>query len=454
MPDASRITYFARTNARQPFRRFGIRAHDRLSHIAVIGKTGTGKSTLLETLATQDIVMGNGMALLDPHGDLAERLADTAKAYRPEDMIYVDPSDLTSPFGYNPLRRVAYERVPLAASGLLESMKKLWADAWGVRMEHVLRNALLALIEYGDAKLPDILLLLSNQGFQRDVARNLRNDQVREFWQKEFPAYHPLYRQQSIAPIQNKIGALLSDPRLYRFFVTAPEELRFRRFMDDGKILIVNLSKGRLGEDSSHLLGAILMTTISLAAFSRAELSEHSRRPFYLFVDEFHSFTTLAVANMISELRKFGVGLTLAHQHLHQLEPEIRHTVLGNAGTIISFRLGSEDAAVFAKEFAPVFDAEDLLTLPNHSITLKLIKDSMPCGTLFATMGATPDGRYLMTAMLPIPRRPHNFIDFRKRYGEEIRYQLAMLGKQDHLAAFPIPQRGLINPKFLCSNLA
>lgn len=379
------ITYFGRTNGREPFKRFGIKAHDRLSHISILGKTGTGKSTLLETLATQDIVAGNGFGVIDPHGDLAERLAHTAMAHRADDVVYVDPSDLTSPCGYNPLRRVAYERVPLAASGLLQSMKKLWPDAWGVRMEHVLRNALLALIEYGDAKLPDVLRLATDKGFQREVSRNLRNDQVREFWQKEFPAYHPLYRQQSIAPIQNKIGALLADPRLYRFFVTAPEELRFRHMMDEGKILIVNLSKGRLGEDSSHLLGAILLTTMSLATFSRAELPEESRHPFYLFVDEFQSFTTLEVANMISELRKFGVGLTLAHQHLHQLEPAIRHTVLGNAGTIISFRLGAEDAAVFAKEFAPVFDAQDLLTLPNHSTVLKLMIDDMPSKPFSAT---------------------------------------------------------------------
>jgi energy-coupling factor transporter ATP-binding protein EcfA2 len=381
----SRITYFGHTNKRQPFQRFGIKAHDRLSHISIIGKTGTGKSTLLETLATQDIIAGNGLAVIDPHGDLAERLARTATAQRADDLIYVDPSDLASPYGYNPLRRVAYDRVPLAASGLLESMKKLWVDAWGVRMEHVLRNTLLALIEYGDAKLPDILRLMTNQGFQREVARNIRNDQVREFWQKEFPAYHPMYRQQSIAPIQNKVGALLADPRLYRFFVTAPEELRFRRFMDEGKILIVNLSKGRLGEDSAHLLGAILMTTMSLAAFSRAELPEELRTSFYLYVDEFQSFTTIEVANMISELRKFGVGLALAHQHLHQLEPAIRHAVLGNAGTIISFRLGAEDAAVFAKEFAPVFAPEDFLTLPNHSIVLKLMIDGMPSKPFSAT---------------------------------------------------------------------
>lgn len=213
----------------------------------------------------------------------------------------------------------------------------------------------------------------------------MKNDQVRAFWLSEFPKYSSRLQQDSAGPIQNKIGALLADPRLYRFFVTAPEELRFRRIMDEGKILIVNLSKGKLGEDSTHLLGAILMTTISLAAFSRADIPESTRRPFALFVDEFQSFTTLAVANMISEIRKFGISLTLAHQHLHQLEPEIRHTVLGNAGTIIAFRLGAEDASVFAKEFAPVFNAEDFLNLPNHTILLKLMIDGMPSLPFSAT---------------------------------------------------------------------
>lgn len=376
------ITYFARTNSRPPNVNFGILQSDRLSHMYIIGKTGTGKSTLLETLATADIKAGRGFALIDPHGDLAKRITKTASKERPHDFIYIDPtapsSDPASSYGYNPLRHVPYHLVPLAASGLLESMKKLWHEAWGVRMEHVLRNALLALIEYGDAKLPDILRLMVDKNYQKEVGKSLKNTQVREFWLKEFANYNPRYRQESIAPIQNKIGALLADPRLYRFFVDAPNELRFRRSMDEGKVIIINLSKGRFGEDSAHLLGAILMSTISLAAFSRADRNEAERRPFYLYVDEFHNFTTREVANMISELRKFGVGLVVAHQHLAQLANEIRHTVLGNAGTIICFRIGPEDGTTFTKELSPRFTLEDLIALPNQSIALRLMINGAP----------------------------------------------------------------------------
>jgi len=385
MRAGSDIAFFARTNGRHPHRAFGIKEADRFSHVYVIGKTGTGKSTLLETLARQDIVAGRGLILIDPHGDFAERVRDAVPPNRIEQLSYLDAADPEQPFGYNPLRRVQKERIPLAASGLLEAFKMLFKDAWGVRMEHVLRNALYALLEYDNATLPDILKLFHDRAYRNEVVDKVRNDQVRAFWKAEYNKYNPRYRQEAIAPIENKVGAFLADPRLYRMFTSAPVDLRIRKHMDEGRILIVNLSKGRLGEDSANLLGALLVTTISLAAFSRAEIPESERRPCYVYIDEFHNFTTLSVANMIAELRKYGIALTLAHQYLHQLEEPVRHAVLGNAGTIISFRIGPEDARIMSREFSPAFTPVDLMNLGNREIYLKLMIDDAPSRAFSAT---------------------------------------------------------------------
>lgn len=372
------IAYFARTNTREPLHTFGIRYADRLGHIHVIGKTGTGKSNILEILFRQDMENGAGIALIDPHGDLAERVQEASGLTRVHDVVYVDVADPRQPFGYNPLRHVRQDRRTLAASGLLEVFKKMWPDAWGPRMEHVLRYALLALLDYPDATLSDILELLTERSFRNTVIRHIKNPQVKEFWTVEFKGYSPRFQQDSIAPIQNKVGAFLADPILRRFLTEPEQPLRFREMMDKGKVLIINLAKGRLGEDSAHLLGGLLVTTIGLAAYSRADTPEPERRSYYLFVDEFQNFTTLALANMLAELRKFRVGTVLAHQYLDQLEPDIRHAVLGNAGTLISFRLGGKDAPFVAREFMPKFSAEDLVALPNHQIYLRLMIDGEP----------------------------------------------------------------------------
>ena len=379
------ISYFARTNGRLPHTVFGMKQADRLFHSYLLGRSGVGKTTMLETLALQDFIHGRGITVIDPHGDLAERLVRQVPPSRAGDLIYLNAPDASQPYGYNPLRQVRPDKIPLAASGLMEAFKKLWNEAWGVRMEHILRNTLYALLEYGDATLPDILRMLTDKPFRWQVLARVQNDQVREFWEHEFPNYNPRYRQETIAPIQNKVGAFLADPRLYRMFTCAPVDLHFRRIMDEGKILIVNLSKGRLGEDSANLLGALLVTTLSLAAFSRADTDESKRREHFIFIDEFQSFTTLSVATMVSELRKFRAGLVLAHQHLHQLADDVRHAVLGNVGTLVSFRVGPEDARVIAREMEPEFSAADLVKLPNHDIYVKLLIDRFPSKAFSAT---------------------------------------------------------------------
>jgi hypothetical protein len=372
------ITGIGIVDHRSDRRRFGIKREDRFLHTYVIGKTGTGKSTLLGNMAAQDLGHGNGFALIDPHGDLVERLYHEALLTGRQDIIYLNATDPNQPYGYNPLRRVRADRVPLAASGLLEVFKKMWSDAWGVRMEHILRNALYALLEQKDATLSDIPRLFRDQTYRKRVAASLQNEPVRLFWEKEFERYSFAYRADGVASIQNKIGAFLADPVMRRILTNPKEPISLRRIMDEGKTLLVNLGKGKIGEDSSALLGGLLVTTIGLAAYSRAELPPEARRDFFVYVDEFQNFTTLAVANMLSELRKYRVGLTMAHQYLFQLEPEIRHAVLGNAGTLISFRLGAEDAGYITREFDNRFEVGDLLNLENHHIYLKLMIDGQP----------------------------------------------------------------------------
>ncbi len=371
------VSYFGETNFRNRFTRFGIKQADRLSHIYLLGKTGVGKSTLIEALARQDLEGGRGFCVIDPHGDLAERMRDAAAvAGRP--FNYLDAAAPNQPYGYNPLRRVRDEKIPLAVSGLLDAMKKLWMDAWGVRMEHVLRNSLYALIERDGSVLPDILRLFADKRYRHEVVRGIRNDVVRRFWLDEFEKYPDRQRAEVVAPIQNKLGGLLTDPRLYRALVAPEIPISFRSLMDAGGVLIVNLAKGRLGEDSANILGSMMVATIGLAALSRAEAPIADRRTFFLYVDEFQTFTTLAFANMMPDMRKVSLGLILAHQYLHQLDDDVRHSVLGNAGTLISFRLGPEDASVISRELMPTFDVLDLLNLPNHAFYAKLMIDGTP----------------------------------------------------------------------------
>jgi type IV secretory pathway TraG/TraD family ATPase VirD4 len=386
------ITHIGRVDFRNRSDLFGIRNEDRFAHIYIIGKTGTGKSTLIETMALQDIARGHGVALIDPHGDLVERVNAAVPPSRRHDVIYFNAPDPAQPYGYNPLRQVRREYIPLAASGLMEAFKKIWADAWGVRMEHILRNVLFALLERPDATLPDVLRMFSDRTFRREVARGVRNETVRTFLEKEFERFTFGYRADGIAPIQNKVGAFLADPLLNKI-VTKPEhDLHIRRIMDEGKVLLVNLAKGRIGEDSSSLLGALLVTTIGLAAYTRADVPQENRRDFFVYVDEFQTFTTLALTNMLSELRKYRVGFTVAHQYLNQLEPDVRHAVLGNAGTLISFRVGAEDAPYLVREFVERVQAIDLQQLPNHRAYVKLMVNGVPTVPFSAAMLPPPIG--------------------------------------------------------------
>lgn len=385
MPPSHDARGLARLHHRNDRRAFKLRLADRLHHVYAIGKTGTGKTTLLRTLAHGDLRHGAGFALLDPHGDFAASIYEEARRLGREDVLYLDLADPACAFAYNPLAFVTPELRPLVASGLMDVFRMMWADAWGPRMEHVLRNALFALLDRPGSSLPDILRLLTDKSFRLRAIRTIKTAQVRAFWKTEFPKYTWRYQADAVAPIQNKVGALLADPRLYRFLTRTDGQLRLRSIMDEGRVLIVNLAKGRMGSDSAALLGGVLVTALSLAAFSRADTPEAARRPFFIYADEFQSFTTLAVAEMLAELRKYAAGMVMANQYLAQLSTDIRHAVLGNAGTLIAFRVGAEDAAYLAREFAPKIAPLDLIRLPNRHIYVKLMIDGAPSKPFSAT---------------------------------------------------------------------
>lgn len=367
------FTILAETDFRNIHRPFGIRRADRRAHLHIIGKTGTGKSTLIASLCRQDILNGEGLALLDPHGDLVEAVAAMVPPERHHDLIYFNVPDREHPLGFNPLEVATDNTRPLAASALISAFKKLWADSWGPRTEYLLRNALLTLLYLPQRTLFDIPKLFDDAGFRAQALTAVRNPHVRRFWEKEYDRFPARLRAEAIAPIQNKVGEFLVNPILQPILNQPASSFRLRDVMDNGKILLVNLAKGKIGEDTAALLGTLLVTQIAVAALSRSDTPEHERHDFYLYADEFPSFTTSAFAGMLAEMRKYRLCLTLAHQHLSQLDDSVRDAVIGNVGTIIAFRVGMSDAEILAKEFLPEFGAADLVHLPNYHLYIRLM---------------------------------------------------------------------------------
>jgi len=367
------LTYLGRINWRDDKRPFSIHAADRLAHMYVVGKTGTGKSSFLESLVRQDIVNGHGLALFDPHGDLVERVHAWARAHGQTNIMYLDVPDPAQPFGFNPLANVPPLRRSVAASGLIEALKKMFSEAWGVRMEHFLRHALLLLLDQPSATIADIPRLFIEPDFRKAAIEHAVHPQVQRFWTIEYPSYPVRMRMEAIAPVMNKIGAFLSDPFLHRILATAESTFDLREVMDKGQVLLVNLAKGRIGEGPAAVFGALLMASIGLAGLSRSEVAEEGRRPFYVYGDEFQTYTTLAVASMLAELRKYGVAMSLGNQYLDQLETEVRSAIMGNVGTLIAFRVGAQDAQTLVKEFAPEFEIDDLISLPNRQFCVRML---------------------------------------------------------------------------------
>lgn len=344
----------------------------------LIGKTGVGKSTLIKNLILQDIETGRGCCLIDPHGDLVREVVDSISAEHQDRIINFDVPDPNMEWGYNPLAYVTEERRPLLASGILEIFKRLWPNEFRVRMEHIFRNSILTLLEQPQATLADIMRLYTDKAYLQQCLANVTNQVVRDYWLKEFAKYHYRMKAEATVPILNKLGGFLSNPVLNRILCNPKKVIRLRSVMDEGKVLLINLAKGQIGEDGANLLGSLLLTSLGLAAYSRADSPPESRQPFHVFVDECHNFTTVSTASMMSELRKYGCSLTLANQYLLQFDKDLREAVLGNAGSLICFRVGPKDAKQLYSEFNGNFSVQDLMDLPNYQMYLKLMIDGMP----------------------------------------------------------------------------
>ncbi len=375
----------AETNFRNQRIRFGIKPDDRRRHMYLLGKTGMGKSTVLENMIIQDIQNGQGLALVDPHGDLAEKILDFIPSHRVNDVIYFNPSDMHYPIAFNVMESVNPEYKHLIASGLVGVFKKLWADSWGPRLEYLLRNAILALLDYPGSTLLGVMRILVDKTYRKKVIAKIQDPVVKAFWVDEFSKYPQQFQVEAIAPIQNKVGQFLSTALTRNVVGQVKSSFDLREVMDKQKILIMNLSKGRIGEDSSALLGAMMITKIQLAAMSRIDIPEHDRKDFYLYVDEFQNFATESFANILSEARKYRLNLIIGHQYIEQLDEIVRAAVFGNVGTLMCFRVGAADGVFLENEFTPYFMPEDLVNLSKYDIYLKLMIDGVASNPFSAT---------------------------------------------------------------------
>jgi len=393
MTEDGNITILGSCNFRNQNVEFGIKSDDRRRHIYTIGKTGSGKTTMMENMIIDDINAGKGVGLIDPHGDFAEKLLDFIPEERIEDVIYFDPADTEHPIAFNPLEKVRNEHMHLIASGLMGVFEKIWVDVWSERMRYILNNALLALLEYPNATILGIMRILNDKKYRSEIVRNLKDPVVKGFWENEFAKYEQRFAVEATAAILNKIGQLVSNPLVRNVLGQPHSSINLRDVMDDGKILIANLSKGKIGEDNSALMGAMIVTRLQMAAMSRVDIPrEEDRRDFYLYIDEFQNFSTESFTNILSEARKYRLSLTLAHQYIAQLvgdNTKVRDAIFGNVGTFIIFRVGAEDAEFLEKEFEPVFTANDLVNLPKFNTYTRLMIDGI-AGKPFSTKTLSP----------------------------------------------------------------
>ena len=385
------ICLFGQTTFRNQMRRFGIKTDDRRRHMYIIGKTGMGKTTMLENMVLQDIYNGHGIGVVDPHGDFAEKIIDYIPPHRINDVVYFNPADVEYPIGFNILEVQNEEQKHLVAAGLMAVFKKIWPDVWSARMEYILNNTLLALLDYEGSTLLGINRLLADKKFRSKVLKKLTDPVIKSFWTNEFANYEPRYQKEAVAPIQNKIGQFLSASVIRNMVAQVKSTIDVREIMDTKKILIMNLSKGRIGEDNSRLLGGMLITEIQLAAMSRVDIPEEERKDFFLYVDEFQNFATPSFANILSEARKYRLSLIMAHQYVMQLDEIVADAVFGNVGSMVTFRVGAGDAETLEKEYAPTFTIEDIVNLPKFQVFLKLMIDGI-ASQPFSAMTMPPIG--------------------------------------------------------------
>lgn len=379
--DPNRITYIGNVDYRNKMIKFGIKAKDRTKHMYIIGKSGMGKSTVLENMAIQDIQNGEGLAFLDPHGGTAEKLLDFVPEHRKKDVIYFAPFDTEYPIGLNVLERVDISKRHLVANGLMAAFKKVFGeDKFSDRMQYILNNIILTLLENDDETLIGINRILSDKEYRKKMVANVKDPSIKSFWVDEYAKAGEKYQQEAAPAIQNKIGQFTSNPLIRNIVGQKRTSFDIRDIMDNKKILIMNLSKGKMGEGNANLIGSLLITKIYLAAMSRADLDPYKLDelpPFYFYVDEFQNFANESFANILSEARKYQLALTVAHQYVEQMTDEVRAAVFGNVGTMITFRVGATDAEIFEKEFAPVFTADAIVNLSAFQMYLRLMIDSV-----------------------------------------------------------------------------
>lgn len=389
------ICLFGQTNFRNQLSRFGIKTDDRRRHMYIIGKTGMGKTTMMENMVLHDIYRGNGVGIVDPHGDFAEKIIDYIPPRRINDVVYLNPADTDNPVGFNILEVKDEKQKHLVAAGLMGIFKKIWPDVWSSRMEYILNNTLLALLDYQGSTLLGINRMLADKKYRRRVVSQLKDPVVKAFWQNEFANYNDRYMNEAVAPIQNKIGQFLSASIIRNMVAQVKSTIDIKQLMDNQKIFIMNLSKGRIGEDNSRLLGGMLITKIQLAAMERVDIPEKDRKDFFLYVDEFQNFANPSFANILSEARKYRLSLILAHQYVKQLDELVADAVFGNVGSIVAFRVGGPDSEELVKEFTPTFIEEDVVNLPKFQIILKLMIDgvaSLPFSAITIPPIGSPTG--------------------------------------------------------------
>jgi hypothetical protein len=386
MPDTPpEINVFAETNYHGFRKRFGIKIDDRRRHMYLVGKTGMGKTTVLENMIINDLNAGYGIALVDPHGDLVEKILNFIPSNRLNDVVYFNPGDMDYPVGFNVLEAVDVTQRHLVASGLMGVFTKIWEGVWSARMEYILNNTILALLEYPGSTMLGIARMLVDRSFRTRVLTKVSDPIVKGFWIDEFANYNDKFRNEAVAPIQNKVGQFLSSSIIRNIVGQPKSTIDLREIMDSKKILLMNLAKGRIGEDNSSLLGAMMITRLQLAAMSRVDIPEEERKDFFLYVDEFQNFATESFANILSEARKYRLDLTIAHQYIEQLDEKVAPAVFGNVGTIIAFRVGGADGEFLEKEFFPTFTQVDLVNLPKYEVYLKLMIDGVASEPFSAT---------------------------------------------------------------------
>jgi Type IV secretion-system coupling protein DNA-binding domain len=410
MDNQDKVTYFAETDFRNTKTKFGIKAKDRTRHMYIIGKTGMGKSTMLENLAIQDIQNDEGIIFIDPHGSAAVKLLDYVPKHRIDDVIYFAPADTDYPISFNVLEQVPKDKRNTVASGLMNAFKKIWVDAWSSRMEYLLNYSLLALLDVPGSTLLGINRLLSDKHYRKFIIDQVEDPIVKNFWNNEFTKYNDKYASEAVAPIQNKIGQFISNPLVRNIIGQEKSTIDFRKIMDEKKILIINLSKGMMGPENMRLLGGMLVTKIYLAAMSRADMTDAqmARMPAcYMYVDEFQNFANESFAEILSESRKYKLALTVANQYIEQMTDEVKAAIFGNIGSFVSFRVGPIDAELMEKEFAPAFLMEDFVNLGFTQNYLRLMIDGI---------GSKP---FSSSSLPPLPRPEGNYVSDIVSYSRE-----------------------------------